>query len=255
MKLIDIHCHIQHEKYKDIESVIREASEKMEFIVVSGASSSWNSEAVRISEENDFVYSTIGIHPIDCVKMSDAEFNKEMKYIISQVNNKKVVAIGEIGLDYYWFKKEAERELQKKRFLEQIKIARDHGLPIVIHSRDAESETLDILEKENVRDVVMHCFAGKRDSLERSLKNGYYISVSTNIARSKSIKKIARDTPLDKLLIETDAPYMSPVQGEINYPWNTSVVLNKISEIKKIPEEEILKIVIENAKRIFKRIN
>jgi len=101
----------------------------------------------------------------------------------------------------------------------------------------------------------MYCFSGKRDVLERALNNGYYISIATNILRSKNIKKIARDTPIDKILVETDAPYLSPTPNEINYPWNTELVIKKIAEIKKIDEKGVLEVVKRNAREIFFRIN
>ncbi|MBU4246448.1 MAG: TatD family hydrolase [Nanoarchaeota archaeon] len=250
MKYIDIHCHLQHEKFTpNRDEVIREAKEKMEFLIVAGANPQWNRGAITLSEKhNGFIYAVIGLQPVDCVKHSENEFADELEFI--RKSAKKIVGIGEIGLDYHWIKDDKERVLQRERFEKLLKLAEELNLPVVIHSWDAESDAVEILSKHNLKAVVMHCFSGSREVMERALARGYYISFSTAIAFSKSAKKLARDCPLERMVVETDAPYLDP-EHKINMPWNTEIVIKKISEAKKLPEERILEQIIKNAKMVF----
>ncbi len=250
MKVIDVHCHLQHEKFTpNRDEVIAEAKEKMEFLIVAGANPEWNRGAISLSEKHKgFIYAVIGLQPVDAVKRSEEEFEEELGFIRKQA--KKIVGIGEIGLDYHWIKDDKERAIQRERFEKLLKLAEELKLPVVIHSWDAEAEVVEILSKHNLKAVVMHCFSGSKEVMDRALTLGYYISFSTAIAFSKSAKKLARDCPLDRMLVETDAPYLDPAKG-INMPWNTAIVIRKIAESKKISEDDILSKVVENARKIF----
>lgn len=248
-KLTDTHCHIQHEKFKDdLGETISKTEQKMAFTVVSGANKEWNRKAIDISKNSKNIYATIGLHPIDAEKMSEKEFNEELDFIEKNANN--IVAIGEIGLDFHWEKDEKLRVLQKERFVQFLNLSKKINLPVVIHSWDAEKEVLDILEKEKMKKVVMHCFSGNLELMEKALELGYYISISTIILRSKSTRKLARDCPLDKMLLETDAPYLW-LDGERNVPWNTEYAAEKIAKIRKITKDEVLDATLNNAKKIF----
>ena len=245
----DTHCHLQHERFKDdLDTVLSEISKNMTFAIVSGANVSWNRQAIDISSKHKNIYSTIGLHPIDAAKLSEKEFMDELKFI--EDNSSSIVGIGEIGLDWHWEKDDAMREIQKKRFVLFLTLAKKLDIPVVIHSWDGESDVLDILEHEKMKKVVMHCFSGNLDELARALNLGFYISVSTVIMRSKGTRKIARDCPLDKMLLETDAPYLW-LNGERNVPWNTEVAAEKIAQIRKITTEEVLEATHKNAKRVF----
>jgi len=250
MKAIDIHCHIQHEKFApDREEVIEEARQKMEFLIVAGANPEWNRGAITLSEAHKgFIYSVIGMQPVDCVKRTDKEFEEEIEFI--RKNAKKIVGIGEIGLDYHWIKDEKERKIQRERFEKLLSLAEELKLPVVIHSWDAEAEAVEMLSKHKLAAVVMHCFSGPKEVMEKALTLGYYISFSTAIAFSKTAKKLARDCPLERMVVETDGPYLDPAKG-INMPWNTAIVVKKIAEAKRIDENEVLLKVIENSKKIF----
>ncbi len=252
MKLIDNHCHLQHKDYKNqIHDILKTIEDKMDFVVVSGANMEWNQKSLKFSQNHKIIYSTLGIHPVDAVKTPEKEFSQNLKWIEENLKNKKVIGIGEIGLDYHWFQNPDSIKIQKNTFISQLKLSKKHNLPVIIHSRKAELDALEIMEQQKIKRAVMHCFAGKKPALKKALDLNYYISISTNILFSKDIKKIARDTPLDKIIIETDSPYLSPEKGKLNYPWNTELVLNKISQIKKTPPEEILTQIKQNIENIY----
>ena len=250
LKLItDTHCHLQHDRFnEDLDVVLDGIEKKMAFAIVSGANVLWNRKAIEISAKHKNIYSTIGLHPIDAQKLSDDAFIDELKFI--EDNSSAIVGVGEIGLDWHWEKDDAMRNIQKKRFVSFLTLAKKLDLPVVIHSWEAESDVLDILESEKMKKVVMHCFSGSLDELKRALALGYYVSVSTVILRSKNTRKIARDCPLDKMLLETDAPYLW-LNGEKNVPWNTEAAAEKIAQIRKITKEQVLETTFKNAKSVF----
>ena len=251
MKTIDCHCHIQDVKYKDdFEEFSRELKEKCLFAIVSGANKQWNRDAIGLAKKYPgLIYATIGLHPIDAVKLSESEFEEELKYIEENVDN--IVGVGEIGLDYHWEKDEGKREIQKKRFIEFLRLAKRIDKPVVIHSWDAEDDCVTILKEENMQNVVMHCFSGKRPVMERALSYGYYISFSTNMLFSKLLRKLSRDCPVEKMLIETDAPYLDPNHTGKNMPWNTLLSVKKIAGMKKMDEDVLLKTIIKNAEKVY----
>ena len=251
-KLIDIHCHLQHEKFaQNRNEVIAEARQKMEFLIIAGANPEWNRKAITLSEEHKgFIHAIIGLHPVDAIKHSEKEFADELEFIHKSANSKKIVGIGEIGLDYHWIKDEKDRTIQKNRFEKLLALAEELNLPVVIHSRNAESDAIKMLSEHRLKNVTMHCFSGSKEEMTNALKCGFYISFSTAIAYSKSAKKLARDCTLDHMMVETDAPYLDP-EHKINVPWNTAIVIKKIAEAKKLPEETVLKQIIKNAKNVF----
>ncbi len=250
MKTIDVHCHLQHEKFTpNRDEVIAEAKKKMQFLVVSGANPEWNRGAISLAEKHGgFIYATIGLQPVDAIKHSEKEFLAELEFI--RKNSGNIVGIGEIGLDYHWVKGEKERELQKERFEKLLNLAEELNLPAVIHSWDAEEDAVSLLSRHRLKGVVMHCFSGDKAVMEKALAQGYYISFSTAIVFSKNARKLARDCPLERILVETDAPYLDP-EKKINMPWNTTIVIKKIAEAKKLAEEKVLARILENAKSVF----
>ncbi|RLG14200.1 MAG: hypothetical protein DRN66_02615 [Candidatus Nanohalarchaeota archaeon] len=251
MKTIDCHCHIQDAKYRDnFEEFAEELKEKCLFVIVSGANRQWNRDAVTLAKKYlDFIYATIGLHPIDASKTSKEEFEEELKFI--EKNKDNIVAVGEIGLDYHWEKDEQKIDLQKQRFIEFLNLAKKINKPVVIHSWDAEEDCIDILKQQNMEKVVMHCFSGKKHAMEKALSYGDYICFSTNVLFSKALKKLARDCPVEKMLIETDSPYLDPNHTGKNLPWNTLLSVKKIAELKKTDPDMLLNKIIENAKEVF----
>jgi len=270
--LIDTHCHLDFPEFDhDREEVINRARrEGISYIINVGSSLKGSKRAQELSRQYDLVYATVGVHPHEADKFND-EVRLNMEELARQ---DKVVAIGETGLDYY--RNFSKAENQKMLFKESIKLAKDLGLPLVIHSRQAQGDTLDILNREIPLRCVMHCFSGDEDFLKKCLDLGFFISFTCNVtypakaynsgrdpARVKNITerdKKAQDlripvklTPLDRLMLETDAPYLSPegMRGKRNEPSNVKILAEEISRIKGIGFEELAAVTTDNAEKFF----
>ncbi len=256
LRLVDVHCHLQHEKYDGrLDEIIEQAKRKMDFLIVSGANIPWNRRAIELSTRHpDFIYATAGIHP--CQNISDSEFLSEIRYI--EENADKIVAIGETGLDHFWDTDENILQAQRRRFEELIGLSRSLSLPLVVHSRKAEDAVVSVLEsvlekndtKNDMNNVIMHCFSGSKKIMERCIGLGHYISFSTMILASKLHKQLAKSCPVENILLETDAPYLAP-SGTTNFPWNVELSIKKISEIKNMDATELLNQVYENSLSAF----
>ena len=260
MNLFDNHAHLDDEKFdNDRKVIIEEIGREIKGFISAGYSLEGSKRAVELSKEYDFIYATCGISPND-IPQSEEELWKNLDEIKNLVKiNKKVVAIGEIGLDYYWEKDEKRREFQKVAFMKQIELANELELPIVIHTRDAIMDTLEILKQNDVEHKgVFHCCPLNRELVKEALKLGFYISFAGPITfkNSKNANEIIEMVPNDKMLIETDSPYLSPepLRGKRNDPRNVKYIAQKIADVKGISLEEVAKITYENAKEIFKMI-
>jgi len=244
--MIDIHCHLCYPQgYENPEEIVKKAKEKgMKGII---ASSARFDESLRVLEfakkHPDFVFPTIGYHPIE-----GTELEKTIQLIKNQ--RKNIVGVGEVGLDYHWEKDLKKREKQKEVFKKFISLAKELGLPLVIHSWDAERDCFEMVKDSGVN-CVFHCFSGSLDLAKEIISSGFWISISTQICFSKHHKKLAKLVPLENILLETDSPWLSPNRGEKNYPWNIRCSAEKISKIKGIPAEQILETTWENARRVF----
>ena len=249
MKFVDTHCHLDDERFnEDREEVLKRIEEKMEFVVNVGFDLPSSKTSVEYSNIYPFIYSAIGVHPT-----SISEYNDEVeKELIELSKNKKVVAIGEIGLDYYWM--EDEKEVQKEGFRKQMRLADKLNLPVIIHSRDAMADTIEILnEFPNVRGIV-HCYPGSFESA-MNIPSNYYFGIGgvLTFKNSKKTVEFVNKIDISKLVIETDSPYLTPVpfRGKRNEPIYVKYVAEKIAELKNIPVEEVIKITTENAKKIY----
>lgn len=258
MKLFDSHAHLNDEKFDiDREDVINKIKTSgVERLISAGYSLEGSKQAIELAKKYDFIYSTCGISPND-IPQTEEELWKNIEEIKGLVtNNSKVVAIGEIGLDYYWEKDVEMRELQKRAFIKQIRLANKLELPIVIHTREAVMDTLQIL-KENtvVKKGVFHCCPLNRELVKEALKLDFYISFAGPVTfkNSKNADEIIEMVPNDKMLIETDSPYLSPepFRGKRNDSSNVRYVAQKIADVKKMTLEQIADITYENANRIF----
>ena len=257
MEFFDNHSHLNDEKFdEDREKVIKEIYDSgVTKFITAGYSVDSSKKAVQMANSYEFIYAIVGVSPND-IPQTEEELWKELAEIKEMAqNNKKVLAIGEIGLDYYW--NTDNKELQKLAFIEQIKIANELDLPIVIHNRDAIMDTLQILKENKVNNTgVFHCCPQNRELIKEGLKLGFYISFAGPITfkNSKNAKEMANLVPNDRLLIETDSPYLAPepVRGTRNTPENVRHIAQKIAEYKGITVEEVAKMTYENAERIFK---
>ena len=256
MEFFDSHSHYNDEKFDEIREQIIEDTYKsgVTKFICAGYDVQSSKKAIEISQKHEFIYSICGISPND-IPQSEEELWKtidEISKIVQQ--NKKIVAIGEIGLDYYWNKE--NKELQKKAFIKQIELANKLELPIVIHSRDTSVDTIDIIKNNIVnKRGIFHCCQLNQEMVKQAINLGYYISFAGPITfkNSKNAKEVVDLVPMDKILIETDSPYLSPEpnRGKRNDSRNVKYVAEKIAEFKNMSLEEIARITYENAMKIF----
>ena len=258
MEFFDTHAHYNDEKFdEDREQIIQETYKSgISKFVVAGYNIETSKKAIELSTKYEFMYSICGISPNDIPQSEEKLWKdiEEISKIIKQNNNKKLVAIGEIGLDYYWEKE--NKELQKQAFIAQIKLANELNLPIVIHSRDASVDTIQILKDNPVnKKGIFHCCQLNQELVRQALELGFYISFAGPITfkNSKNAPDVVKMVPLEKILIETDSPYLSPEpnRGKRNDSRNVKYVAEKIAEIRDTSIGEIAKITYENAIRIF----
>lgn len=257
MGLFDSHSHLNDEKFdEDREEQIKKICESgVSNFVTAGYSVESSKKALEIAKKYDFIYTTAGVSPND-IPQTEEELWKQLAEIekIVEKNKEKICAIGEIGLDYYW--NTDNKELQKKAFIEQIKIANKYNLPIVIHTREAVMDTLQILKENNVTKTgVFHCCPQNRELIKEGLKLGFYISFAGPITfkNSKNAEEMINLVPNDRILIETDSPYLAPepVRGTRNTPANVKYIAQKIADVKGLTLEEVEKITFENTKNIL----
>lgn len=257
MGLFDSHSHLNDEKFdEDREKTIDEIVKSgVTNFITAGYSVESSKKAIEIAKKYDFIYTTAGVSPND-IPQDEDELWKQLAEIENIAkNNSKVLAIGEIGLDYYW--NTENKELQKLAFIEQIKIANKYNLPIVIHTREAVMDTLQILKENKVTKTgVFHCCPQNRELIKEGLKLGFYISFAGPITfkNSKNAEEMINLVPNDRILIETDSPYLAPepVRGTRNTPSNVKFVAQKIADVKGLTLENVEKITFENTKRILK---
>lgn len=256
MKFFDTHSHYNDEAFDDdINIVINDIyKEGITKTVVVGYDIEKSKRSVDIANKYNFIYSAVGIHPSN-IEKKEKEILKQIETIKEMTINPKVVAIGEIGLDYHWEKE--NKELQKFAFLKQIELANELKLPIIIHTRDAIMDTIEILKSEKIKySGVLHCCSLNKELIDTGLKAGLYISFAGPITfkNSKNAKDVVNMVPLNKILIETDSPYLAPEpkRGTRNDSRNVKLVAQKIAEFKNISLEEVAKATYENALRIFK---
>ncbi|MBS5854879.1 MAG: TatD family hydrolase [Clostridia bacterium] len=257
MKLFDSHCHLTDEKFnEDREELIAKLqSEGVEKIVTAGYSLESSKESIKLAREYTFMYTTIGISPND-IPESKEEIDKEIIELKELYNkDKKIMAVGEIGLDYHWNME--NKELQKYAFIKQIELANELDLPIQIHTREAVMDTLEILKNNKVSNGgIFHCCPLNRELVKEGLKLGFYISFAGPITfkNSRNAEEIIKMVPDDKFLVETDSPYLAPEpkRGTRNDPRNVKYIIEKIAKEKEKTFEEIEDISYVNAKRIFK---
>lgn len=251
--LFDTHAHINAEQFnEDIREVITRAQEQgVSRMVVVGFDRPTIKRAMELTEEYDFIYACVGWHPVDAIDMTD----EDLLWIEELAYHPKVVAIGEMGLDYYWDK--SPKDVQKEVFRKQIKLAKKVRLPIVIHNRDATADIVEILKEEDAGEVggIMHCFSGSVEVARECVEMNFLISLGGPVTfkNAKKPKEVAAEIPLDKLLIETDCPYLTPhpYRGKRNEPAYVKLVAEQIAEIKGMTFDEVAEATTENAKRVF----
>ena len=253
--IFDTHCHLNDEQlFSRLDEVIDSAKKVgVERFLVVG----WDKEssllAIKLAESYDFIYAAIGFHPCNIFDIDENDFNEVMKY----VNHPKVVAIGEIGLDYHWHKDPIERELQKEYFIKQIEFANKHNKPISIHNRDAFQDCLEILKHNKpLHGGVMHCYSGSVESLKEIIDLGLFIGLGGPLTfnNAKTPKEVCENVPLEFLVAETDSPYLAPhpLRGTVNEPKNISLIIDEMANIRGMSKKHLLDVLYNNANRLFR---
>ena len=255
MRIIDTHCHLNDETlFKDLDNVISRAKNAgVEKMVVVGWDEASSKLAIEIAERYNFIYAVIGFHPENVFDINDETLYK----VLNLYNNPKVVGIGEIGLDYHWTKEPEKREIQKQFFIKQIEFANKVGLPISIHSREAFEDTLKILkEHKPLHGGVMHCYSGSVQNINDIINLNLHIGLDgpVTFSNAKTPKEVAAEVPLEKLVVETDCPYLSPhpLRGTVNEPANISLIVDEIAKIRQMSKKHLLDILYKNSCELFK---
>ncbi len=234
--MIDVHSHLEQRDYLlDRDDVIKKCRKELRAVITSCAHPKDFDLTLQLVENHKgFVFATVGIHPEYIKEVTEKEKDEFIDMI--RDNKSKIVGIGETGLDFFWIKESEWQQKQKEWFVDFINLAKDLKLPLVIHARDAFEEAIKILEQEDAKKVLMHMF-GANQLVKRVVDNGFFVSVNTILLKSKKHKKIVRDMPLDRLMLETDAPWLG--RGKRNYPTSVKLVAERIAEIKKTSFEEV----------------
>jgi len=247
--LVDVHAHLDFKYFeKDLDQVIERAKEVgVVAIINNGTDPKSNVKTLELAKKFPLVKAALGIYPTDALKLSKKEFEEALIFI--RKNKKKLIAIGEVGMDFKQI--QGKEKEQSENFLEFINLAKELKLPIIVHSRKAEEKVVEVLESSKMKKVVMHCFSGSMKLVKRIEDNGWMFSIPCNITISEHFQNIVRQVSISQLLTETDAPFLPPIKGQRNEPKNVAYTIDKISEIKNLDKEEVKKIIFMNFKKIF----
>lgn len=246
---IDSHTHLSKKDYEDIDSVIVRAKEKnVDYLIVSCCSKEDILEGIEIIKKYDNIFLTIGLHPSEADNYSEDDLNLIKKLAVS---NKKIIGIGEIGLDYYYGKENVEK--QKELFFKQLNIAKELNMPVVIHSRDAVFDTQNMLEKFNLKGII-HCFSGSLEVANSYIKKGYLIGIGGVLTfKNSKLPSVVEKLPIGSIVLETDSPYLAPVpfRGTKNESKNIPIIAEEVSKVKNISLETVSRVTTSNIIALF----
>lgn len=245
---IDTHCHIVSEYYDNIENVIKNAIDNGVLkIIVNGYNMQSNREVLELVKKYDIVYGALGIQPEELYDYND----NSLKFIEEHINDEKIIAVGEIGLDYHY---NTDRNLQKELFKRQLEIAYKYDKPVIIHSRDCIQETYNILKKSKVKGT-MHCYSGSKEMALEFIKIGFSIGIGgvSTFKNAKNIVDVIKYIPLEYIILETDSPYLTPepYRGKKNEPMYIPIIAKRVADIKGLDIKEIEMATTDNARRLF----
>ena len=248
--IFDTHAHYDDDAFNDDrEQLLADLpGQGIARVVDVGASLASCRKVLELMEQYDYIYGAIGVHPSETAELTEESYS----WLKEQCRKKKCLAVGEIGLDYYW--PEPDREIQKKWFIRQMELAQEVNLPVIIHSRDAAQDTIEIL-KQFPANGVIHCYSYTKESAKEFLKMGYYFGIGgvLTFKNAKKLKEAVMEIPMDRILLETDSPYLAPEpnRGKRNSSLNIPYVVKELAQLKGITEEEVINITTENTKRLF----
>lgn len=252
--IFDSHAHYDDEAFtEDRDSLLDSLQEQGITAVMNvGASLGSTKTSITLAEAYDFIYAAAGVHPSETEELDE----QSLLWLKEQCAHEKVLAVGEIGLDYYW--PEPDRDLQKKWFERQLALAEEVGLPVIIHSRDAAKDTLDIMQKMHAEKIggVIHCFSYEKEMAKIYVDMGFYIGIGgvLTFKNARKTREVVESIPLERIVLETDSPYLAPVpnRGKRNDSRNLPYVVAEIAKIKNISEEEVMNVTMANAKRLYR---
>ncbi len=261
MMLVDVHAHLDHELFEGKVHHIIENSRKnnVKAIITNGINPETNRKTLELQEKyQDIVKAALGIYPIDALnteikrgdyplKSNEFDFDEEIEFI--KKNKSKIVAVGEIGLDYFW--DSTHHEQQKDNFRKLLELAEKIRKVVIVHSRKAEADTIEVLEQYKIKKAVMHCFSGNSSMVKKIQENNWFFTIPCNIVRSEHFQRIVKLTDLSRILTETDAPFLSPFKDRINEPSFIIETIKKIAEIKNIEKEEVANNIFMNYQSLF----
>ena len=250
--IFDTHAHYDDEAFDDDREQLLERMRNrgVEYIVNVGASRASCKSTIGLIRRFPYVYGALGVHPDEVAELTDDDYN----WLAKSVYKPKIVAVGEIGLDYHW---NDNREQQIAAFERQMDIARKAELPIIIHSRDAAKDTYDVMKSNKADEIggVIHCFSYTKEMAKQFLDMGFYLGIGgvVTFSNAKKLQEVVEYMPMDRMVIETDCPYLAPVpnRGKRNDSFNLPYVVSKIAEIKGISSDEVIDITSENAKKLY----
>ena len=251
--MIDTHCHIDFEEYDhDRDEVIKRAKDNLDIVIASGYDIESNKKVLNLSKENEgFIYPTFGFHPVSSQNSTDEELKQAQDHLLENLSD--IVAVGEVGMDYFYVTDKALRERQQEIFRSFLQLADDYKVPIVMHVRDCEKKAVNIIEDyDNIPYFVFHCFGGSLKTAKRIMnRDNCFMSFSTMLCYSKHHQDLIEKIDLNYVLTETDSPYLAMTKEERNEPVNVVKAVHKIAEIKKIDVGTVDEITTSNAHRVF----
>ena len=257
--IFDTHAHYDDDAFnEDREQLLAELpGQGIARVVDVGASLASCRKVLELMEQYDYIYGAIGVHPSETAELTEESYS----WLKEQCQKEKCLAVGEIGLDYYWDKEPEVQNAQRYWFRRQLELARETNLPVIIHSRDAAADTMEVMKAVHAEEIpgVIHCYSYSREMAQEFIKMGYYIGVGgvVTFKNAKKLKETVEAIPLERILLETDCPYMAPEphRGTRNDSSNIPFVIAKIAELKGITAEEVERVTEENAGRLFTKVS
>ena len=254
-KIFETHAHYEDVKFdSDREELLASLpKQNIEYVINVGSNLETTKRSIELAKQYDYIFAAVGVHPSDVEELDESSYDvleKAAKF-------EKTVAIGEIGLDYYWDKELGVQEKQREWFKRQMLLAKEHNLPVIIHSRDAAEDTMRVMKEVKAEEIpgVIHCYSYSVEMAKEFIKMGYYIGIGgvVTFKNAKKLKEVAAEIPLERILLETDCPYMAPEphRGERNSSLYIPYVVEKLAEIRNISKEEIISTTNQNARKLF----
>ncbi len=246
--LVDTHCHVFREYYEDLEQVITRAKDKgVGALIVNGYDMSSNKEVLELVKKYDIVYGALGIQPENLDELND----ENISFIEEHITDDKIVAVGEIGLDYHY---DLDKERQKDLFKRQLDIARKYNKPVIVHSRDCIQETYDILKMYNIKGI-MHCYSGSVEMAKKFVEIGFFLGIGgiSTFKNSRKVVEVIKNIPIEYILLETDCPYLTPepYRGKRNEPAYIPLILERICSLKSLNYKDVEEVMTSSILRLF----